>query len=133
MIFPGPYRLSRVHVLGARTVHTNTPGRGAYRGPWMFETVAREQMIDCVAARLGIDPLELRRRNVIRDEDMPYTMATGMTYDQMTAAANLEQAAEEIGYDELREQQQAWREEGRLVGIGVEPVRRADGEWRSAG
>ena len=85
----------------------------------MFETVAREQMMDCLAARLGIDPLELRRRNVIREDELPYTLASGMVYDQMTAAANLEQAAEMIGYDELRAEQEAWRKGGRLVGIGV--------------
>jgi carbon-monoxide dehydrogenase large subunit len=100
----------------------------------MFETVAREQAIDVLAARVGLDPIELRRRNAIRDEDMPYTMATGVTYDQMTAAANLEQAAEKIGYAELRERQRAWREEGRLIGIGVslfaEPTAMAFG-WMS--
>jgi len=118
MIFPGPYHVPAFGS-SSQTVHTNTAGRGSYRGPWMFETVAREQMMDVLAARLGIDPLELRRRNAIRDEDMPYTMASGITYDQMTAAANLEQAAEQIGYADLREQQRAWREEGRLIGIGV--------------
>jgi carbon-monoxide dehydrogenase large subunit len=118
VLFPGPYRLP-AFAASARTVHTNTAGRGSYRGPWMFETVAREQMMDCLAAELGIDPLDLRRRNVIRDEDLPYTMATGMGYDQMTAAATLEQAAEKIGYHHLRQQQRAWREEGRLVGIGI--------------
>jgi carbon-monoxide dehydrogenase large subunit len=76
-------------------------------------------MMDCLAARLGIDPLELRRRNVIGEDDMPYALATGLVFDQMTAAANLEQAAEMISYDELRAQQEAWRKEGRLVGIGV--------------
>lgn len=85
----------------------------------MFETVAREQVMDCLAAEIGIDPLELRRRNVIGDDDLPYTMATGMVYDQMTAAATLEQAAETIGYDQLRTQQKDWRAEGRLVGIGI--------------
>jgi carbon-monoxide dehydrogenase large subunit len=133
MIFPGPYRVPAFGA-SARTVHTNTAGRGSYRGPWMFETVAREQMMDVLAARLGIDPLELRRRNAISDDEMPYTMASGVTYDQMTAADNLEQAAEAIGYDELREQQRAWREEGRLVGIGVslfaEPTAMAFG-WMS--
>jgi carbon-monoxide dehydrogenase large subunit len=118
LLFSGPYRLPAL-AASARTVHTNTAGRGSYRGPWMFETVAREQMIDCLAARLGIDPLELRRRNVIRDEDLPYVMSTGLVFDQMTAAATLEQAAEKIGYVELREQQQRWRAEGRLVGIGI--------------
>ncbi len=118
ILFPGPYRLP-AFAASARTVHTNTPGRGSYRGPWMFETVAREQMMDCLAAELGIDPLELRRRNVIGGDDLPYTMATGMVYDQMTAAATLEQAAEKIGYDQLRGQQQSWRADGRLIGIGI--------------
>ena len=133
MIFPGPYHVP-TYGASARTVHTNTAGRGSYRGPWMFETVAREQMMDVLAARLGIDPVELRRRNAIRDEQMPYTLASGVTYDQMTAAANLEQAAEKIGYAELREQQRLWRAEGRLIGIGVslfaEPTAMAFG-WMS--
>jgi carbon-monoxide dehydrogenase large subunit len=118
MLFPGPYRIP-AFATSATSVHTNTVGRGAYRGPWMVETVARELMIDCVAARLGIDPLELRRRNVIRDDEMPYTMPTGMVYDQMTAAATLEQAAEKIDYEQLRERQRQWRADGRLVGIGI--------------
>jgi carbon-monoxide dehydrogenase large subunit len=118
MLFPGPYRVP-VTAASARTVLTNTAGRGSYRGPWMIETVGREQMLDRVAARLGIDPLELRRRNVISADDLPYTLPTGMFYDQMTAAATLEQAAQLVGYDDLREQQKAWRAEGRLVGIGV--------------
>jgi carbon-monoxide dehydrogenase large subunit len=118
MIFTGPYRIPVVSA-SARCVHTNTQGRGGYRGPWMFETVAREQMIDCLAAKLGMDPLELRRRNVIGDDEMPYAMPTGFVFDQMTAAANLEQAAEMVGYEAFRDQQRAWREEGRLVGIGV--------------
>jgi len=133
MIFPGPYHVP-AYGSSSRTVHTNTAGRGSYRGPWMFETVAREQMMDVLAARLGIDPVELRRRNAIRDEHMPYTMVSGVTYDQMTAAANLEQAVEKIGYEELREQQRTWREEGRLIGIGVslfaEPTAMAFG-WMS--
>lgn len=118
MLFPGPYRIP-VFGSSARSVFTNTSGRGAYRGPWMIETVLREQMIDCMAAELEIDPLEFRRRNTIREEDLPYVMATGMVYDNMTAYATLEQAAEKLGYDELRAQQAVWRAEGRLVGIGM--------------
>ena len=130
VLFPGPYRLP-VFTASAQTVLTNTSGRGAYRGPWMIETVAREQMIDCLASQLGIDPLEMRRRNVIRPEELPYAMPTGLVYDQMTAYETLEQAAEKIGYAELREQQRRWRAEGRLVGIGmslmVEPTAIAHG------
>ena len=118
ILFPGPYRVP-AYSGSAKTVLTNTAPRGAYRGPWMIETVVREQAIDCLAVRLGIDPLELRRRNVIREDELPYSMATGPVYDQMTAQATLEQAAEVISYDELRRQQVAWRAEGRLVGIGI--------------
>ena len=117
-IFPGPYRIAAAAGSG-KTVYTNTTGRGSYRGPWMIETVARELMIDHVARILGVDPLEMRRRNVVREADLPYTMATGLVYDQMTAAATLEQAAELIGYDELRSRQAEQRAEGRLVGIGM--------------
>ena len=118
MIFPGPYRVPAV-AASTRTVHTNTAGRGSYRGPWMIETVGREQILDRVAARLGMDPLELRRRNVVQENELPYALPTGVFYDQMTAAATLDQAAQLIGYDELRQQQKRWRDEGRLVGIGV--------------
>lgn len=133
MVFPAPYRIP-VYAASAITVHTNTAGRGGYRSPWMFETVAREQMMDCLAARLGIDPLEIRRRNVVRDDELPYTLPTGMVLDEVTPAATLEQAAEKIGYEEFREQQRAWREEGRLVGVGIslftEPTAMAFG-WMS--
>jgi aerobic carbon-monoxide dehydrogenase large subunit len=64
MIFPGPYRIPRMDYV-AHAVYTNTCGRCAYRGPWMMETVGREQAVDLAARRLGMDPLELRRRNVI--------------------------------------------------------------------
>jgi aerobic carbon-monoxide dehydrogenase large subunit len=117
-IFPGPYRIG-VATGSGKTVYSNTAGRGSYRGPWMIETVARELMIDHVARALGIDPLELRRRNVLGEGDLPYTMATGFVLDQLTAAATLEQAAELIGYDDFRARQAAWRAEGRLVGLGM--------------
>ncbi len=118
MVFPGPYRIPRYRAT-ARSVYTNTNGRCSYRGPWMVETVAREQMMDRVAAELSIDPLELRRRNVIRSEDLPYKTAAGLVYDQVTAAETLEQAAEMAGYEEFRRMQDKARSEGRLVGIGV--------------
>jgi carbon-monoxide dehydrogenase large subunit len=118
MMFPGPYHIPKYAASG-RSVYTNTAPRGSYRGPWMIETVARELMMDRVASQMGIDPLELRRRNAVRAEDLPYRTATGLVYDQMTAAANLEQAAKIAGYARFRQQQKAWREQGRLLGIGI--------------
>lgn len=63
-MFPGPYKIP---IVGPATtaVFTNTCGRIAYRGPWMMETVAREQMMDHIAREIGLDPIEFRRRNII--------------------------------------------------------------------
>ena len=85
----------------------------------MMETVVREQMMDTVARQLGLDPLELRRRNVIDDDDLPYTTATGMALDQVSIGRSLEQAVEMISYDELRAEQDRARRDGRLLGIGL--------------
>ena len=118
MIFPGPYRIPRMDYV-ARAVYTNTCGRCAYRGPWMMETVAREQAVDLAARRLGLDPLELRRRNVIQQSELPYQSSGGFVYDSISPAETLEQAAELIGYDEFRREQAAARQNGRLLGIGL--------------
>jgi carbon-monoxide dehydrogenase large subunit len=118
MLFPGPYRMGRFG-WSSRAVWTNTCGRGAYRGPWMFETLAREQMVDEVARQLGIDPLELRRRNVLRPEDLPYASPTGMVYEAISPAQTLEQAASLIGYESFRRQQAEARRAGRYLGIGT--------------
>jgi len=70
LLFTGPYK-SSLAAFRTRAAWTNTCARGAYRGPWMFETVAREQMVDAAAREVGLDPLEWRRRNVIGREDLP--------------------------------------------------------------
>jgi carbon-monoxide dehydrogenase large subunit len=109
-----------------QAVYTNTCGRCAYRGPWLFETVAREQMMDVVARATGLDPLELRRVNVLTDDDLPYTSATGVRYERISPAKTLEQAAELIDYDGFRREQAAARAAGRYLGLGlslyVEPI-----------
>jgi aerobic carbon-monoxide dehydrogenase large subunit len=115
---PGPYRVGSVYYRG-RALYTNTCGRVAYRGPWMFETVLRERVLDHAAREMGIDPLELRRRNVIQTSELPHVTATGSRYVNITPAETLDQAAELIGYESFRESQAAARAEGRLVGIGL--------------
>ncbi|HEY8218044.1 MAG TPA: xanthine dehydrogenase family protein molybdopterin-binding subunit [Acidimicrobiia bacterium] len=131
MLFPGPYRLPKMGFT-TTAVWTNTCGRGAYRGPWMFETVAREEMMDLVARAIGVDPLELRRRNVVGTDELPFTTAMGMELDHVTPAETLEQAAEIIDYDAFRaDQRRAFEHEGRLLGVGiglyVEPTSMASG------
>jgi carbon-monoxide dehydrogenase large subunit len=117
MMFSGPYRMPKVR-FHSRTVWTNVVGRVPYRGPWMMETLAREQMMDIAAEELGIDPLELRRRNVLRSEDFPYHTPSGIVLDDITPAETLDQAAAVLDYDAFRVAQQEARRNGRYLGVG---------------
>ena len=125
MIFPGPYRIP-VTAFTHRSVCSNTVGRTAYRGPWTFESVAREVVLDVAARQLGIDPIELRRRNMLRTDELPYTNASGMPYSHVSPLETFEHALELLGFDEFRKEQAAAREEGRYLGLGtstyVEPT-----------
>ena len=118
MIFPGPYRIPRF-AYRSTSVFTNTCSRGAYRGPWQVESVAREAMMDCVARELCIDPLEIRRRNVLHEEDLPYASPGGMLIRAVSPAASLEHAAELIDEPAFRLRQHAALATGRLLGLGI--------------
>ena len=101
MLFTGPYKVQHLG-WSSTTVYTNTCGSAAYRGPWMMETTAREEMMDRVAREIGLDPLEFRRRNILQTSDLPYMCPGGMSIEFVTPAETLDQVAEEIGYDEFR-------------------------------
>ena len=117
-IYPGPYRISML-APASTAAFTNTVGKQAYRGPWAMETIAREQLLDCAARVIGIEPLELRRRNIIQQADLPYTTATMLEYDHISPSETLDQAAEMIGVETFRAEQAAARAEGRLIGLGM--------------
>ena len=102
-----------------KTVYTNTVGRTAYRGPWQFETLAREVLLDIAAREMGIDPVELRRRNVLRRDELPYTNPNGMPYDNISPRETLEQALAMLDYDAFRTEQAEARAAGRYLGVGV--------------
>ncbi|HLN15553.1 MAG TPA: xanthine dehydrogenase family protein molybdopterin-binding subunit [Acidimicrobiales bacterium] len=118
MLFSGPYRMGKL-AWKTTSVYTNTCTRGAYRGPWQMETLAREQMLDLLAHRMGLDPLELRRRNVIHRSELPYTMPSGMEVAEVSPEETLEQAAEMIGYEQFRKDQAAAAADGRYIGVGL--------------
>lgn len=136
MLFPGPYRIP-IMTWATTSVFSNTPGRTAYRGPWQFESVAREVLLDISARRLGLDPVELRRRNLLSNAELPYRNPAGMTYDHMSPREVFEQALTLIGYDEFRQQQAAARQAGRYLGIGtssyVEPTASGMGFYATEG
>ncbi len=118
VIFTGPYAIPRL-AFESQSAFTNTLGRAPYRGPWQFETYFREQAIDVLARQMGVDPLELRRRNVIRRQDLPYTLPLGIPIVDVSPEETLEQAATMIAYDAFRSEQQDQLRSGRLLGIGI--------------
>ncbi len=118
-ILPGPYR-TPVYAYEAVTVATNKPPLGAYRGVGMtMGAFVMERLLDLVAGRIGTDPVEIRRRNLIPREAYPFTSASGMTYDSGDYPKALEHVLAAVGYERLRRDQAAARAAGGLVGIGV--------------
>ena len=113
----GPYRIASVEYR-VRAALTNKNQQGAYRGfgsevnNWMLE-----QMVDKAARELGLDPVEIRRRNFIRD--FPYFIPTGNVYDSGDYDAVLDKALKLAEYDHWRAEQLKAREEGRYIGIGL--------------
>jgi carbon-monoxide dehydrogenase large subunit len=102
------------------SVVTNKAPAHAYRGVgWSPGHTARELLVDEIARDLGMDPVELRLRNMIPSE--PYTNLTGMAYDDGSYRESVERALEMVGYEDFRERQAAARREGRYIGIGVSP------------
>ncbi|MDQ4081686.1 MAG: xanthine dehydrogenase family protein molybdopterin-binding subunit [Actinomycetota bacterium] len=96
---PGPYRIPHVRV-ESRCVYTNLPPNGAFRGYGQMQTVwASERTMDLLAERLGIDPLELRRKNVLADGDR---YCTGEVLHDVHFAECLDAAAEAIGWHDDR-------------------------------
>ena len=115
----GVYRIPRIE-FEYRCVVTNTTPIGAYRGAGRPEATALlERAMDQLAARLEMDPAELRRRNLIPPEAFPFESPTGASYDSGAYAEALERVLEAAGYDELRADQRARRERGDTLQLGV--------------
>jgi carbon-monoxide dehydrogenase large subunit len=118
-IMPGPYRIS-AYEFEALALATHKPPLGAYRGVGMtMGAFVAERMLDLAAQRLGLDPAEIRRRNLIPREAYPFTSATGYVYDSGDYLKALEEALAVVEYDKLRLEQSDARAVGRLVGIGI--------------
>jgi carbon-monoxide dehydrogenase large subunit len=116
---PGPYRI-RSYRGAVRGVATNKPPTGPYRGVGRpISTFVTERLMDMGAKALGIDPLEIRRRNLVRAEEFPYRIASGIIWDKTGFIDCLDAAARAAGYDELRLRQNEARAAGRYFGIGL--------------
>jgi len=121
LVATGPYAIPRIRYR-SRSVLTNTTPTGAYRGAGRPEpALALDRILDRLAGEIGIDTVEIRRRNVIPSDAYPYTSATGTVHDSGNLTAALDGVLRSAGYDDLRKEQQRLREEGgrQRLGIGL--------------
>jgi carbon-monoxide dehydrogenase large subunit len=136
MFFPGPYRVPKAS-FNYKTVFSNTPGLHAYRGPWQYETLTREMLLDCAARKMGMDPVELRRINILRGDEMPFFNPNGMPYDNCAPADTFEQAVKILDHEGFRKEQADALAEGRYLGLGfsayIEPTGAATGHLATEG
>lgn len=136
MFFPGPYRVPKAS-FSYKTVFSNTAGLAAYRGPWQFESLAREVVLDIAARKLGIDPVELRRKNLLRRDEMPYLNPNGMPYDHVAPSETFEQAVKILDHEGFRKEQREALAHGRYLGLGfaayIEPTGAATGHLATEG
>ncbi len=113
---PGPYDVQQYQCL-ARGVLTNTCTMAAYRGVSRpIITFTLERLMDKAAKAFALDPVDIRRRNLI--DKFPYTSATGLIYDEATYRQTLEMAVHEIDLPAFRAQQKEARKQGHYLGIG---------------
>ncbi len=119
LMAPGPYAFPRAEAV-AKTVVTNTTPIGAYRGAGRPEaTAALERAIDLFAAEAGVDPAEVRRKNLLPPFTEPRKTAFGALYDSGDYAVALDKALAAAGYDELRREQARRRARGDVVQLGI--------------
>ncbi|HME92782.1 MAG TPA: xanthine dehydrogenase family protein molybdopterin-binding subunit [Methylomirabilota bacterium] len=118
-ILPGPYR-TPAYEFELAAFATNKPPIGAYRGVGMtMAAFVMERTLDLLADRMGLDPAEIRRRNLIPREAYPFTSATGFVYDSGDYPKALEQALTLADYEARKRERDAARRTGRLLGVGI--------------
>ncbi|MFD0802373.1 xanthine dehydrogenase family protein molybdopterin-binding subunit [Streptomonospora algeriensis] len=118
-MFPGIYKMD-AYSFSCTGVFTTKVPTDAYRGAGRPEaTYAIERIVTELADEIGMDPMELRRRNWIRHEEFPHTGIAGLTYDSGNYEAATDRAVELFDYDGLRAEQRRRRESGDPVQLGI--------------
>ncbi|HYE66062.1 MAG TPA: xanthine dehydrogenase family protein molybdopterin-binding subunit, partial [Pyrinomonadaceae bacterium] len=119
LMLSGSYKIPAIQI-NITGVFTNKMATDAYRGAGRPEaTYVVERAIDLVAAELGLDTVEVRRKNFPSPAEFPFKTATGLFYDSGDYEGALRKALDILDYSKLREEQRKAREEGKLIGIGV--------------
>ena len=118
-MIPGPYRLANYR-MRARSVATNKGPEGAYRGVGLPVSVfVHERTMDILAAELGLDRAEIRRRNLLSADELPHTTVTHHRYDSGDYALALERALQGIGYPNFATEREAASKRGNRFGLGI--------------
>jgi CO/xanthine dehydrogenase Mo-binding subunit len=123
-MLPGPYRVPAYRAVGHIRLTNKTPG-GTYRAPGRFEsTFVRERLLDAIAAKLGIDGVEVRRRNLIPTAEMPYarsidTLGTNVVFDSGDYQSLLDKALAAMNWSTLRADVERRQKTGEAIGIGL--------------
>jgi aerobic carbon-monoxide dehydrogenase large subunit len=123
-MLPGPYRVPAYRAVGHVRLTNKTPC-GTYRAPGRFEsTFVRERLMDAIAARLSIDRIEIRRRNLIGKDEMPYrrplgTLGTEVVLDSGDYAGLLDKALAAAKWNDLQDEVKRRRAGGECVGTGL--------------
>jgi carbon-monoxide dehydrogenase large subunit len=123
-MLPGPYVVPAYRAVGHIRLTNKTPC-GTYRAPGRYESsFVRERLLDAIAAKVGVDKIEIRRRNMIGKSAMPYalgldTLGTNIIYDSGDYSALLDKALRLANWEDLQEQLRQRRENGEKVGAGL--------------
>ncbi len=123
-MLPGPYRVPAYRAIGHIRLTNKTPC-GTYRAPGRYESsFVRERLLDAIAAKVGVDRVEIRRRNLIAKSAMPYalgldTLGTHIVYDSGDYALLLDKALKSAGWDALQTEMKKRRASGEKVGCGL--------------
>ena len=118
LMLPGPYKIANIE-MNATGVFTNKVATDAYRGAGRPEaTYILERMMDIAAVELGMDPVEIRRKNFPDKSEFPFATSAGLSYDSGDYHLALDRALEAADYPAMRAEQEEARKDGRYLGIG---------------
>jgi aerobic carbon-monoxide dehydrogenase large subunit len=118
-MIPGPYRLRNYRVR-VRTAVTNKSPEGAYRGVgFVLAAFVHERVIELLGREAGLDPAEVRRRNLLDADEFPYVSITHQPYDSGDYRRALALALERIGYDGFEAEKERAARDGKVLGLGL--------------
>jgi carbon-monoxide dehydrogenase large subunit len=118
MILTGPYKIQD-YAFDVKIALTNKCGSGPMRAPMAITSWLMEGTLDAIARSLELDPMDVRRRNMVRAADLPYVTATGQRLEDITPSETLESGLAAIDYAGFRERQAVERQRGRYLGLGI--------------